>query len=71
MAKKKSAAETLQQVKERGSEVNTKIINGDPVHTKLQPIVERNYRRLVDLWLMCVTLTLPLRITLTDLNRYQ
>jgi hypothetical protein len=44
---KKSAAETLQQAKERGSEVDTEIINGDPVHTKLQPTVERNYRRLV------------------------
>jgi hypothetical protein len=29
------AAETLQQAKERGSEVDTEIINGDLVHTKL------------------------------------
>jgi hypothetical protein len=33
MAKKKSAAETLQGVKERGSEKDIEIINNDPVVT--------------------------------------
>ena len=44
MAKKQSAIETLQQAKERGSEKDTEIINGDLVHTKLQPAVARNYQ---------------------------
>jgi hypothetical protein len=49
--KKKSAAETLQQAKERASEKDTEIINGDPVHRKLQPAVAKKYQKQVDLWL--------------------
>ena len=51
MTKKKSAAETLQQAKERGSEKDTEIINGDPVHRKLQPASAKLYQKQVDLWL--------------------
>jgi len=50
MARKKSAAETLQKAKERGSEKDTEIINGKQVHKKLQSKVESNYRRQLDLW---------------------
>jgi hypothetical protein len=51
MPKRKSAAEALQQAKERGSEENTEIINGELVHKNLQPQVEKSYQRELDLWL--------------------
>ena len=51
MAKKKSATETFQQAKKRGFEKDTEIINGNPVHRKLQPAVVKKYQKQVDLWL--------------------
>lgn len=45
-----SAAETLQIARERGSEQDTAIIDGNPVHKKLQPQVEKEYEREINLW---------------------
>ncbi len=51
MPKAKSAAETLQIARQRGSEQDSAIIDDKPVHKKLQPGVERRYEREIDLWL--------------------
>ncbi len=38
-----------QEAKERGFEVYTGIMNGEPVQPKLRPAVERDYQRLTEL----------------------
>ncbi len=50
MPKAKSAAETFQIARERGSEQDTAIIDDNPVHKKLQPQVEKEYEREINLW---------------------
>jgi hypothetical protein len=49
MAKKKSAAETLQQAKKRSSEKDTEIINSNSVYRKLQSAAVKRYQKQIDL----------------------
>jgi len=50
MGRKKSPTETLLRAKEKGSGRDTRIVDGNPVFTKLQPAVKKRYQNKVDLW---------------------
>jgi hypothetical protein len=47
---KKSLAEALRRAKEKGSERDKSIVNRENASRKLEPAVERNYLRMMDLW---------------------
>jgi hypothetical protein len=50
MSRKESPAEAFRRAKEKGSESGKSIVNGEKVSRKLEPAVERNYQRMMDLW---------------------
>jgi len=50
MLRKKSPAEALRRAKEKGFERGKNIVIGEKVSRKLEPAVERNYQRMMDLW---------------------
>jgi hypothetical protein len=73
MGRKKSPTEILLRAKEKGSGRDTRIVDGNPVFTKLQRAVEKRYQNRVDLWHEYVYFALRLTLGVFAnplLNRY-
>jgi hypothetical protein len=71
MGRKKSPAETLRRAKEKGSGRDTRIVDGNPVFTELQPAVKKRYQNKIDLWHEYVYIALRLgNFANLLLNRY-
>jgi hypothetical protein len=50
MPKRKSPKDFFQRARDKGSESNKDIVNGDEIRKKLQPKTEKNYTRALKLW---------------------
>ena len=50
MTKKKSPKDFFKQARDKGSESNKDIVNGEEVRKKLQPKTEKSYARMLELW---------------------
>ena len=51
MGRKKDGKATLQQARERGAEIDSKIITSEHVHKSLQVGTKRNYQRQYEFWI--------------------
>jgi len=50
MPKKKSPEDFLQRAGEKGSEINTEIVNGTEIKKHIEPKTDKNYARALGLW---------------------